>query len=416
MPKNGGLSNRSDASSARSLLGDTSRSHESKHSEKSEGSSKPAEKDPLRYLNEAHFLEAMEGFNKYDPEEWLPTLTVDMSEFMRGPFIVVTVVTMACTILTVVVPATLPLFSLQSDAHVVLGGALSFLIVFRTNSSYDRWWEARKTWQEVINTCRTFAVAASGLRDPAAGTRLVCESCMCFVLSLKSHLREEPISEEELGGLLDWDRIEELNGFTCPPFIAANQLNDIVEDVSILPDNPAIAKVVVDTFASQVEQLLDSIGKCEQIKDTPMVFGYVATLRSFLMLWLITLPLALIGEYGWIATPAMALITFLFLNVEQMALEIEQPFGDDPNDLPIEEYILALEKEMLEMIADYDKKAEEAKVGAEEPDSPADSPPKIVPASDAPSYRLAVPTAPIGGKDVRLRSPRKKAEAEVLEA
>jgi len=143
---------------------------------------------------------------------------------------------------------------------------------------------------------------------------------------------------------------------------------------------------------------------------------YVATLRSFLMLWLITLPLALIGEYGWIATPAMALITFLFLNVEQMALEIEQPFGDDPNDLPIEEYILALEKEMLEMIADYDKKAEEAKAGAEEPDSPADSPPKIVPASDAPSYRLAVPTAPIGGKDVRLRSPRKKAEAEVLEA
>ena len=99
-----------------------------------------------------------------------------------------------------------------------------------------------------------------------------------------------------------------------------------------------------------------------------------------------------------------------------IAVELENPFGDDPNDLPIEEYILALEKEMLEMIADYDKKAEEAKVGAEEPDSPADSPPKIVPASDAPSYRLAVPTAPIGGKDVRLRSPRKKAEAEGLEA
>ena len=156
----------------------------------------------------------------------------------------------------------------------------------------------------------------------------VCESCIVYCVALKSHLREEPITEEELGGLLDWDRIEELNGFTCPPFIAANQLNDIVEDVSILPDNPAIAKVVVDTFVSQVEQLLDSIGKCEQIKDTPMVFGYVATLRSFLMLWLITLPLALIGEYGWIATPAMALITFLFLNVEQMAVEIEQPFGE----------------------------------------------------------------------------------------
>ena len=67
------------------------------------------------------------------------------------------------------------------------------------------------------------------------------------------------------------------------------------------------------------------------------------------MLWLITLPLALIGEYGWIATPAMAMISFLFLNVEQMALEIEQPFGDDANDLPLEEYILGLETELIEL-------------------------------------------------------------------
>ena len=52
-------------------------------------------------------------------------------------------------------------------------------------------------------------------------------------------------------------------------------------------------------FFSLIEQLVDSIGTCERIKETPMVFGYVATLRSFLMLWLVTLPLALIGEYGW---------------------------------------------------------------------------------------------------------------------
>ena len=234
---------------------------------------------------------------------------------------------------------------------MVLGGALAFLIVFRTNSSYDRWWEARRTWQNVCSTCRGLAVAASGLRDELDANGLstvdrVCESCIVYCVALKSHLREEPIEEKELGELLKWESIEELNDSACPPLSAAKQLNADV--VANLPDNH-MASVVLDGFASLIEQLVDSIGTCERIKETPMVFGYVATLRSFLMLWLVTLPLALIGEYGWIATPAMAMISFLFLNVEQMALEIEQPFGDDANDLPLEEYILGLETELIEL-------------------------------------------------------------------
>ena len=62
----------------------------------------------------------------------------------------------------------------------------------------------------------------------------------------------------------------------------------------------------------------------------------VTTLRSFLILWLATLPMSMIGEFGWLAPPALSFIAYLFLNVEQMAVEIEQPFGDDPNDLPQE--------------------------------------------------------------------------------
>ena len=56
----------------------------------------------------------------------------------------------------------------------------------------------------------------------------------------------------------------------------------------------------------------------ERIKSTPMVFGYVATLRFFLILWLGTLPLALIGAYGWLAPAVLSFISFLFFNVEQV--------------------------------------------------------------------------------------------------
>ena len=85
----------------------------------------------------------------------------------------------------------------------------------------------------------------------------------------------------------------------------------------------------------------------ERIKTTPMTYGYVATLRFFLILWLVTLPIALIGSYHWVAPPILAFIAYLFFNIEQMAIEIEQPFGDDANALPIEEYIIDLEKVAL---------------------------------------------------------------------
>ena len=81
-----------------------------------------------------------------------------------------------------------------------------------------------------------------------------------------------------------------------------------------------------------------------------MVFSYVSTLRTFLMLFLFSLPMVLVGEYGWLAAPGITLIAYLFLNIEQMALEIEQPFGDDPNDLPMEGYLLELEAELISML------------------------------------------------------------------
>ena len=90
-----------------------------------------------------------------------------------------------------------------------------------------------------------------------------------------------------------------------------------------------------------------------------MTLGYVTTLRSIMMLWLSTLPLCLIGEFGWLATPLIAFIAFLFINIEQMAVEIEQPFGDDPNDLPQEQYIIELEEQLLEMVPGFEPELED---------------------------------------------------------
>jgi hypothetical protein len=104
-----------------------------------------------------------------------------------------------------------------------------------------------------------------------------------------------------------------------------------------------------------------------------VTFGYVSALRSFLVLWLITLPFVLVGEYGLVAAPAIAFIAFLFLVLEQMAIEIEQPFGDDANDLPMEMYILDLERTLCQMLPGAEQEVDESDDDKEEEEEKEDA-------------------------------------------
>ena len=307
-----------------------------------------------RFLNSDHYKDALEGFFEYDPEKWLPTIRIDVTEFVRRPWQIVTGLSVLCTLLVQIFPFLAPLFSLGPDLHVILGGALSFIIVFRTNSSYDRWWEARKSWNDTLERCRILcAQVAPMLRSKSASADLI-RGIMGFVVALKAHLREEKISQEEIGPLMRWEEMELLNTYPNPPLQAARRLFLLVSES--LPgaskQGYSLGPVIYTEATQQLQALITNVSACERIKDTPMVFSYVATLRTFLMLFVGTLPLVMVGEYGWAAPPAISLITFMFINIEQMALEIEQPFGDDPNDLPIEGYLLQLEKELLQMLPD----------------------------------------------------------------
>ena len=180
---------------------------------------------------------------------------------------------------------------------------------------------------------------------------------MAVVISLKAWLRDTKIDRAEIGGRMEWRHVIELNASACPPLTSIRAISKHVR-TSLPLDDPrttqfdeaSLGPHIFQECQEQLRTLSTMIGACERIKQTPMTYGYVATLRSFLVLWLATLPLTLVGEYGWLAPPALSLIAFLFLTVEQMAIEIEQPFGDDENDLPIEDYILNLQGCLEEML------------------------------------------------------------------
>jgi putative membrane protein len=285
-----------------------------------------------RWLDTEFYNAAGEGFNKYDPTDWLATLKFEMTSFMFPPWAIITGGCLLGTAyIELIAPEHRDWVSAPLDAHTIMGAALSFLVVMRTDASMNRWWDARSAWAAIGNCCLSIgATVAPSLRDEAATEQLLMQ-LMAFAVSLKCYLRDEKIQLEEVGSRMDAALIRKLNASVCPPLQALRAIMETTK--ANLPDagppSPdkrggaaSLASAVFDEVSEQVRQIQQFVGTCRKIKTTPMTLGYVTTVRSIMLLWLATLPVALIGEFGWLAPPIIGFVAFLFLNVEQMAIEV----------------------------------------------------------------------------------------------
>ena len=216
----------------------------------------------------------------------------------------------------------------------------------------NRWSDARGAWQTIFNCVSSLAAQTAPLLKDDVSTELFLMQLMAFVMQLKAFLRDDKVKREECGPRMDWQYMRVLNASACPPMQALKQL--ALTSREHTPEDSKLSAAIFDEVSEQIRVINHALGTCRLIKTTPMTKGYVTTLRSFLILCLATLPLAIIGKFEWLATPVLAFIAFLFLNVEKMAVEIEQPFGDDANDLPQEQYIMQLEEVLLEMLPGYE--------------------------------------------------------------
>jgi len=316
-----------------------------------------------RYLDENYYREAADYYQTYDPGDWLPTLTITVTMFLYKPWAIITCLVVLCALLVQLEPTPYitHLFSLPVTAHEVLGVLLGLMVVFRTEISYGRWWEARGCWASIIDNCHGLAaVCAPCLADVASRRALLCQ-LMTLCIVTKNWLREEPTKAGEVGELLEHRQVAQYEEAPCPPFAVVDHIARTVRSsTTSMHAGSAKASTFCSTAAAHCEKLCESVTACGRIKNTPMPLAYITALRTSLVIWLVTLPLSIVGEYGWISTAAVSLLAFLFLYMEKMAVEIEQPFGTDPNDLPLELYILKLEKTFLGMLPNLRTAANDA--------------------------------------------------------
>jgi len=225
-------------------------------------------------------------------------------------------------------------FHTTISMHSLLGIVLGLFLVFRTNSSYDRWWEGRKLWGSFVNNTRNFAHKLNAFLEKSDNENRKWFAIMIpnLVFSVKEHLRKGvKLSELEA---TDDDFFKNLNDIKHIP----NRLSSMLYvRVNELYKSKTFSGDQLFVLDKELKEFSDILGACERIKNTPIPYSYSMYIKQFIFIYVITLPMAFVTTSGYLTVPIVVLVTFVLLSVELIAEEIEDPFGRDVNDLPTDE-------------------------------------------------------------------------------
>jgi len=236
--------------------------------------------------------------------------------------------------------------AIAETAHALIGGSLGLLLVFRTNASYDRFWEGRKLWGGIVNQSRNLArQAAAWLATDRELAQKVIWWTVAFAYSTKHRLRgafdigtaKDHLSAEAVAEVLKSGHV---------PLAVSRRLTELI---AAAQDRRLIDGDQLRCLDQNVQLLVDYCGGCERIRSTPLPFAYAVHLRRALIVYCFTLPLALVQKYGWETVPVTLMIAYVLFGIEEIGVEIEDPFGSDVNDLPLKAICETIEQNLREV-------------------------------------------------------------------
>ncbi len=218
-----------------------------------------------------------------------------------------------------------------SGIFSLLGIVLSIILVYRTNTANDRWWEGRKQWGSLVNTSRDLSMQLHTVlpKADAANRAFFAKHIANFAIALTEHLRNG-VKIDDLVHLDEVDRLSYPQRQHLPNFIAAQ----IYERVNELYQQKIITDAHYINLKPNISTMLNVLGACERIKKTPIPFSYSFYIKNYVLIYSLLLPFGLINEFGYYTIPMVMLLFYAFAGIELMAEEIEDPFGLDCNDLP----------------------------------------------------------------------------------
>lgn len=232
--------------------------------------------------------------------------------------------------------------------HNLLGFVLSLLLVFRTNSAYDRWWEGSIQWNELVNTSRNLCMKINAILHPEDNSNRLffVQSVPLFCFKLRDHLRAS----------LDFTPINlgkyhpELEPFDHTKHEPMHILSIMYKRLYALQNEGKMNGEQLLSVYTDIEKLNNIYGSCERIKNTPIPSAYSIFVKKFVYIYIMTLPFGFIFSLGFYIIPVVAFIYYVLASLELIAEEIEDPFGDDANDIPTNTIAVTIKENVEQLI------------------------------------------------------------------
>lgn len=228
--------------------------------------------------------------------------------------------------------------------HTLVGFVMGLLLVFRTNTAYDRWWEGRKHWGALVNNTRYASVKINTLLPDGKEKENFIKLIKAFPHALKNHLRNIT-NLEDLN--LSGDLLEDIKKYDHVP---NGLINMMYHQLNLWKKNKAISDVDMLLLDKEVKNFIDILGACERIKNTPIPYSYTLFIKKFIFIYILTLPFGFIPDFGYYTIGITTFVFYVFVSIELVAEEIEDPFGTDDNDLPTSELSVKINENIDELV------------------------------------------------------------------
>jgi ion channel-forming bestrophin family protein len=240
----------------------------------------------------------------------------------------------------------------KSLANTIPAIVLGLLLVFRTNTAYERFWEGRKAWGTINNSVRNLSrqiwLAVEERRlDDRERKIAVLRLLPAYAIAMKLHLRGQGVTTAELAVDLSAAQLAQLAEVQVPPLEIAFWVGEYLQSEQ---RRGTIGLYQMSELQGIIGQMVDMLGVCERILRTPIPMAYAIHLKQLLLIYSLLLPSQLVIDLGWWSVPVVGLMSFTLFGIEAIGMEIENPFGSDPNDLPLDAICAGIQRTIEDTI------------------------------------------------------------------
>ena len=236
------------------------------------------------------------------------------------------------------------------------GSAIGIILSFRNNSSYARWWEARTLWGAIVNNSRSIArQVLVGMKakeeerdDLVAVQHRIIYLQIAFVHALRQHLRKLDVVEA-IAPYLQTEVVERLRGEKNVPLAIQTMIGtELLESSARGWINP----LQWQAMDHSLNDLADAQGASERIKNTPMPKQYDYFPQLFVQIYCLLLPLGMVASLGWFTPLGSSLVAFIFLVLDKIGRDLEDPFDNTIYDVPLTSISTGIEINLRQMLGE----------------------------------------------------------------